>query len=64
MMYVTTVRVTIGCRIIRTTSLNQSMAAKDAVPAFDTRWFKYGYLDAKKKTVNATRETRAEMPEN
>jgi hypothetical protein len=46
-MYDATVRVITGCRSIRPMSLNQFRAAKDAVPAFNTRWFKYGYLDVK-----------------
>ena len=35
----------------RPMSLNQLMAVKAAAPAFNTRWFKYGYLNAKEKTV-------------
>lgn len=48
-MYDAIVRVIMGCRINRSIALGQSIAAKDAAPAFNTTWFKYGYLYAKEK---------------
>ena len=57
MIYDATERVIIGCMSRRHMNLSQSIAAKGAVPAFSTRWFRYGYLNTT-ETVTLKKRTR------